>query len=99
MFGFQIEPKDERVLCRQAPSGSKNAARCESPHDMALSNCLTEVVFLSPKLHKIDGSTCKVRLFALGRGPRSQKSQKINSWRRTNSRRAAVSLADVAGDL
>jgi hypothetical protein len=29
MFGFQIKPKDERVLCRQARSGSKNTARCE----------------------------------------------------------------------
>src|SRR6516225_10932131 len=31
---------------------------------MGLSNCLTEVVFLRPKLTQIDRSTCKVRLFA-----------------------------------
>src|SRR6516162_648950 len=63
MFGLQINSKGKRVL------GRKNAARCESPHDMGLSICLTEVVFLRPKLTQFDRSTCKVRLFALGRGP------------------------------
>jgi hypothetical protein len=53
MFGLQINPKGKRVLCRQAPLGSKNAASCESPHDMGLSICLTEVVFLGPKLTEV----------------------------------------------
>ena len=43
--------------------------RCCQGRVRDLSICLTEVVFLRPKLTQIDRSTCKVRLFALGRGP------------------------------
>jgi hypothetical protein len=57
MFGFQIKPKDERVLCLQAALGAekRSALRVTPRHGPlpGLSIWLTEVAFLEPKLTEV----------------------------------------------